>query len=171
MYQDINTARSTRTIAALLLAVLMALVVGSALLFEYVGGYMPCKLCLEQRMPYYIGIPLMLFTALGSRFFLTGKVVKALFALACVLMLYNAYLGVFHAGVEWSWWIGPSDCGAVTLQQSNTGAGVLDALDTVIPPSCDKAALRILGLSMAGWNAIASVILALIALRGATTKI
>ena len=47
---------------------------------------------------------------------------------------------------------------------------MLDSLNTVIPPSCDKAALRILGLSLAGWNAIASLILATIAFRGAVGK-
>ena len=47
---------------------------------------------------------------------------------------------------------------------------MLDAIDAIMPPSCDKAALRILGLSLAGWNAIASLVLAVVALRGAFSK-
>ena len=50
------------------------------------------------------------------------------------------------------------------------GNGVLDALNTVIPPSCDEAALRILGLSLAGWNAIAALVLGAIAYWGALSK-
>ena len=56
---------------------------------------------------------------------------------------------------------GPADTG---------GKGVLDAIDAFVPPSCDTAALRVLGLSFAGWNAVASVILAVIALRGAFAR-
>jgi disulfide bond formation protein DsbB len=85
-------------------------------------------------------------------------------------MVYGLYLGVFHSGVEWGWWAGPADCGAVAVPADTGGAGVLDAIDTVIPPSCDKAALRVLGLSFAGWNAVASLVLAVIALRGALGK-
>lgn len=48
---------------ALILAVTMAITVGVALGFQHIGGYIPCKLCLEQRWPYYIGAPLMAFTA------------------------------------------------------------------------------------------------------------
>ena len=50
------------------------------------------------------------------------------------------------------------------------GKGVLDAIDTFVPPSCDKAALRVLGLSFAGWNAVASLILGAVAFRGAFAK-
>jgi disulfide bond formation protein DsbB len=34
-----------------------------------------------------------------------------------------------------------------------------------VPPSCTDAALRVLGLSFAGWNALVSVILAIFALN------
>jgi disulfide bond formation protein DsbB len=47
---------------------------------------------------------------------------------------------------------------------------VLDQIDQVVPPSCDKASLRVLGLSFAGWNAVASLVLMLVALRGAAKQ-
>ena len=53
---------------------------------------------------------------------------------------------------------------------SGGSGGVLDQIDKVMPPSCDKAALRILGLSLAGWNAVASLVLALVAFRGARAR-
>ena len=49
--------------AALFLAVAMAATVATALGFQHIGGYIPCKLCLEQRWPYYVGAPLMAVAA------------------------------------------------------------------------------------------------------------
>ncbi len=157
--------RQTQT--AFVLAIAMAAVVGSALLFEHVGGYIPCKLCLEQRLPYYVGAPVMLAAGLASAMNLPGIVVRGLILIGALLMTWGLYMGVYHSGVEWAWWAGPTDCGAVSGGTNTGGNGVLDALNTVIPPSCDEAALRILGLSLAGWNAIASLGLGAVAYWGA----
>jgi len=161
---------SVQTVTAIMLLVAMAAVVGTALGFEHLGGYIPCKLCLEQRTPYYVGIPLMAVAALSSGLNWPAAVTRGLLLIGGLLMAYGLYLGVFHAGVEWGWWPGPTDCGAVSTPVDTGGGGILDALNTAMPPSCEKAALRILGLSMAGWNAIASLILAIIAFRGAVGK-
>ena len=55
-----------QTNVAIFLALAMAATVGTALGFEHIGGYIPCKLCLGQRMPYYIGVPVMLLAALSA---------------------------------------------------------------------------------------------------------
>jgi disulfide bond formation protein DsbB len=158
-------AGTRQTRAAAFLAIAMAGVVGSALLFQHVGGYIPCKLCLEQRMPYYAGVPVMVLAALSSRFGLPGIVTRGLILVGALLMTWGLGMGVYHSGVEWGWWAGPSDCGAVA--GAPAGGSLLDSLNTAIPPSCDEAALRILGLSLAGWNAIASLVLAAVAWRAA----
>jgi disulfide bond formation protein DsbB len=155
-------------LTAALLAIGMAGVVGSALLFEHVGGYIPCKLCLEQRLPYYISVPVMLAAVLASNFRLPGVITRGLILVGALLMTWGLWMGVYHSGVEWGWWAGPTDCGAVA--GAPAGGSLLDSLNTVIPPSCDDAALRILGLSLAGWNAIASLVLAAIGFRGAFAK-
>ena len=49
-----------QALTAFFLAVAMAATVGGALGFQHIGGYIPCKLCYEQRIPYYVGAPLML---------------------------------------------------------------------------------------------------------------
>jgi disulfide bond formation protein DsbB len=154
---------------AIFLALAMTAVVGTALGFEHIGGYIPCKLCLAQRIPYYVGIPLMALAALSSAMNWPAAVTRGLLLLGGLLMVYSLYLGVQHAGVEWGFWAGPTDCGAVAAPAGG-GKGVLDAIDAFVPPSCDKAALRILGLSFAGWNAVASLILAIVAFRGAFAK-
>lgn len=159
-----------QTNVAIFLALAMAATVGTALGFEHIGGYLPCKLCYEQRIPYYVGVPLMLCAAASAALGGPGWLTRGLLLAGALLMTYGLYLGVFHSGVEWAWWPGPTDCGDVGSAVDTGGKGVLDSLDQFVPPSCDKAALRVLGLSMAGWNAIASLILAAIALRGAFAR-
>lgn len=152
---------------AFFLMLAMAAVVGGALLFQHLGGYLPCKLCLEQRLPYYIGAPLMAVAWIAGAMRAPRAIPRGLLAVGGLLMLYGLYLAVYHAGVEWAFWPGPSDCGAVVPAADTGGNGVLDSLNSVTPPACDHAALRILGLSLAGWNAIASLILAAVALWAA----
>jgi len=159
-----------RMLTAAFLAVAMAATVGTALGFQHIGGYIPCKLCYEQRIPYYVGAPLMLLAAIAGAARMPAWIVRGLLAIGGLLMVYGLCLGVYHSGVEWAWWPGPNDCTNVAGPVDTGGKGILDALDQFVPPSCDKAALRILGLSMAGWNAIASLILAAVAFRGALLR-
>jgi len=161
-----NVQRNT----AIFLTVAMAVVVGSALGFEHIGHYIPCKLCLGQRIPYYIGVPVAAVAAISANLRWPPAVTRLLLLAGAVLMAWSLFLAVRHAGVEWGWWAGPTDCGAVSAPADTGGKGILDAIDTYMPPSCDKAALRILGLSFAGWNAIASLVLMVVALRGAVSK-
>ncbi len=151
--------------AALVIAIVGAGTIAGAWFFELVLKLRPCPLCLEQRVPYYIGIPLALAVAFAAwrgapRTLVTG----GLIALAA-LMLWGGYLGVFHAGVEWKFWPGPAECsGAATL---GPAGGLLDRLKDIVVVRCDDAAWRFLGISLAGYNAVISVALALVALAGA----
>ncbi|TCD13695.1 disulfide bond formation protein B [Oricola cellulosilytica] len=147
--------------AALFLAVAMTAVVGTALGFEHIGGFIPCKLCLEQREPYYAAIPVALIAAAAAAFRWPAIIARLALGVVGLAMTYGFYLAVFHSGVEWGWWPGPTDCGAAATSGLVTEAeGLLGALDTVTPPSCDEAAGRFLGLSFAGWNVLASAVIA-----------
>ncbi len=157
----------TQTYSAALLALGMAATVGTALGFQHLGGYIPCKLCLEQRTPYYVGIPLMALGFLAARMKAPAIVTRGLLAAGGLLMLYGMGLGVYHSGVEWGWWEGPADCAVGAPTSSYEGGNLLDQLNAVIPPSCTQAAGRFLGLSFAGWNVLASALWAAIALRAA----
>ncbi|MEW5422402.1 disulfide bond formation protein B [Amorphus sp. 3PC139-8] len=133
--------------------------------FELIGGYVPCPLCLKQRIPYYVGIPL---AALALWVAAVGRVTTGrllLFAFALV-MAYGCYLGVYQAGAEWGFWTGPTDCAPADTMIRNAGS-LLDTLKTTQIASCTDPALRILSLSFAGWNAVVSFVLALVSLLGA----
>jgi disulfide bond formation protein DsbB len=145
----------------------MAATVGGALAFEHIGGYIPCALCLMQRTPYYWGIPIGILAVVTSVLKLPVWLTRSLLVIVGILMLVGAGLGVYHAGVEWHFWEGPATCATSASGVSTNVGDLLGDLDSKHGPSCTDAALRVLGLSFAGWNVIASLILAAIALRGA----
>lgn len=148
--------------AALLIAAVSIL---TALGFQHLGGLQPCELCLEQRYAYYAGVPL-LFAALVALAAGVPRWAAALFVVVALVFLANAVLGVYHAGVEWHFWPGPAACSG--SQQLTTNAGsLLDALKTTNVVRCDQASWRMFGLSFAGWNVIASLLLVFLGLRAA----
>lgn len=150
---------------AIALAIVMALVVGSALGFEHIGGYIPCALCLAQRTPYYIGVPLMVLAAINSALGGPAFVTRGLLLIGGLLMIYGGALGVYHSGVEWHFWPGPATCATAAQGVTTDASDLLGEINSIKPPSCDAAALRVFGLSFAGWNVLASVALAWYALR------
>lgn len=167
-----NPVGIMQTLGALFVVFAMALVVGTALGFEHIGGYIPCKLCLAQREPYYAAIPVALFSLISIWLKWPGYVARISLLIVGLFMSYGVYLGVYHAGVEWAWWPGPLDCGAASTSGITTDASdLLGAIDAQTPPSCDEAAGRFLGLSFAGWNVIASVGLAAVAFQIAISNV
>jgi disulfide bond formation protein DsbB len=126
-----------------------------ALAFEHVGGLAPCPLCLEQRYAYYAGIPVLLAALVLIRDM--PRIAALLFVLVALAFLANAGLGVYHAGAEWKFWPGPDTCGTAQELPKSAGDLLADAEKTVVI-RCDEAAIRIFGLSLAGWNVLASLL-------------
>jgi disulfide bond formation protein DsbB len=134
-------------------------VVGSALLSQYVGGLQPCELCLTERYAYYGAIPLMLAAlALGPR----SPAVAWLVGLAGLFFLANTVLALYHVGVEQHWIEGPTACTG-----GGGAANSLEALRAQImaaqPVRCDEIQFSLFGISMAGWDAVASLLIAVFA--------
>jgi disulfide bond formation protein DsbB len=134
--------------------------------FQYVLGLPPCPLCIEQRIPYYLAIPVAALVALAAaRGAPRGLVGTGLIVLA-LIMLVSAAFGGYHAGIEWKFWVGPQDCSGPLMPLGNAG-DLLRQLGETRPVRCDEAAWRFLGISLAGWNAVISLGLAGIAVWGA----
>jgi disulfide bond formation protein DsbB len=142
---------------ALALLVVSAATILAALGFQYIGRYQPCALCLMQRTPYYVGVPIAALAVLAGFRRAARVVLIVLFVAFAAVMTYGAGLGVYHAGVEWGIWMGPATC-APTGGVSDVG-DMLDQLEHDIAPSCTEATWRFLGLSFAGWNAVISILL------------
>lgn len=129
-----------------------------AWVFEHGLGYLPCKLCLMQRWPYYIGLPVGLAAVLaGAGTSLTRRGLVWLFAL---IFLIGAGIAAYHAGVEWKFWAGPTDCGGRIADTPGSVLDLRNSIRTTRIIRCDEAALRILGLSFAGWNVVVSLAIA-----------
>ncbi len=131
----------------------------TALAFEYLGGYKPCPLCLEQRYAYYAGIPI-LFLALVLLSAGQGRLAAVLFIVVGLGFLANAGLSTYHAGVEWKLWAGPETCSGALEPLGAAKGGILKRLETERFIRCDEASWRLAGLSFAGWNAVLSLMLA-----------
>lgn len=137
----------------------------AALGFEHVGGYAPCPLCLQQRYAYYAAIPL-LFAALVLVSAEYPRFAAMLFAAVALGFLANAGLGIYHAGAEWKFWPGPEGCASVSGPPASVG-GLLEGLEAESGARCDEPQFRFAGLSFAGWNVLASIVLAFGAFRAA----
>ena len=148
---------SVRTAPALVLAASIA-TLGAAFAFQYLGGLDPCVLCLYQRYPYGVtgalGLAGVAHAAAGR-----PRAVPWLLGLCAVTFLAGAGIAGFHVGVEQHWWVGTASC---------TGAGgearTLEELREQILAApvvrCDKVAWSLFGVSMAGYNFLASLALA-----------
>ena len=145
---------------------LCALVISAAMLaiahaFETFGGLAPCTLCLRQREVYWVA------AALSAAFMVIVRLPggprwrEATCWILALVFLAGAGVAIYHAGAEWKFWPGPTTC-------SGSGAGAVSASALsdlmngakIRPPACDQAAWVFGGLSMAGWNAVASLVFA-----------
>jgi disulfide bond formation protein DsbB len=126
--------------------------------FEIIGHLPPCELCLHQREGYWAALLVGLGGYALARW--KPKVGRGLLVLLAAVLALETVLAAYHAGVEWKWWPGPASCtgvhsGAITAAQMS----FLLSGPKVHVVQCDQAAWRLLGLSMAGWNALCALAL------------
>ena len=133
---------------------------------QYVMLLAPCPLCLEQRMAFYVCIPLAALLWLGASFGASKKVLFLGLLVIVGFMLWNTGLSTYHAGVEWKWWPGPNDCSG-PIDKIGSVTSMLNQLQRISLVRCDEAAIRILGISLSGYDALVSLFLALVAAWGA----
>lgn len=138
-------------------------ILAGAYAFEYLGGLKPCPLCLEQRVPWFVLIGLGGAIAGAEAARAPKLMLIALYAVAALVALWSAYLGLFHAGVEYKWWPGPASC---TGSGVPTGGGVLGPLSASDIVFCDRVPWALFGISMAGFNFLFSLVVAALAAWG-----
>jgi disulfide bond formation protein DsbB len=152
-------------IAAVLITATAAATLAGAWFFQLVLDIRPCPLCLEQRYAYYLAIPLGVLTALAAGRDAPRNALLAGLAVLGVAALGNAVLGTYHAGVEWGFWQGPTDCTGPIGNLGSAGS-LFERLDSVKVIRCDEVQWRFLGLSLAGYNVLISLAMAAIAAWG-----
>jgi disulfide bond formation protein DsbB len=135
--------------ACLLLALASVLILLAALGLQYLGGLAPCHLCVLQRWPY---VALIALGLIGWRW-----QPRPLLALSALVLLIGAGLAGYHVAVEEGWVALPESCvaggSAQTIEQ-------LKQMLATAPPACDQVRFSLFGLTLAGWNFLASLVLA-----------
>jgi disulfide bond formation protein DsbB len=139
----------------------LALAVSAALLatahgFERFGGFAPCHLCLQQREVYWGAMGVCAVGLAARRF---ERLAPWILAVLALVFLAGAAIAIQQAGAEWKFWSAPQGCSGARAATAADLARLLSN-QPMATPRCDEAAWRMFGLSMAGWNALASLGLA-----------
>lgn len=164
--RDVAGQARTAILISMAIQLTAAATILAALFFEHVVGLTPCPLCLVQRHPYYVLLALgPILAALTIRKApAAGR--RASFLSVILIMGLSAFLGSYHAGSEWGFWPGPTTCAAPTALPTNP-ADLLRQVQTSKPiADCTVAAWRFAGISLAGWNALISTCIMLLAICG-----
>jgi disulfide bond formation protein DsbB len=148
--------------AALAITAVAAATLAGAWFFQLVLDIRPCPLCLEQRYAYYLAVPLGALVALAAARDAPRVVLLGGLAILAAAALGNAGLGTYHAGVEWKFWQGPTECTGEIGGLGSVG-NLLERLATVKVIRCDEVQWRFLGLSLAGYNVLISLLMAALA--------
>ncbi|MDR7102216.1 disulfide bond formation protein B [Croceicoccus sp. BE223] len=141
---------------------LVALIVPAALLagayfFEYGMGLYPCEMCWWQRYAHFAAlVPAVLAFVVPL-----GPLRIGLVRLAALGILVSGLIGGFHAGVEYGWWEGFTQCTGLTIAE---GQSALDAIMGAPTVRCDEVQWSLFGISMAGWNFLISTAAAIVIL-------
>ena len=144
----------TRTTLILAAAGGSAALMLGALAFQYIGGLYPCQMCIWQRYPHVAAI------ALGAVALLLPGAARPIAALGLLAALTTSGIGFFHAGVEQGWWEGVTACAGGSNASALSTDDLLAQIMEAPLVRCDEIAWSLFGISMAGWNAILSLVLA-----------
>ncbi|WGM39014.1 disulfide bond formation protein B [Caulobacter sp. NIBR1757] len=144
---------------ALLSALLMLAIAHG---FEAFLGLMPCTLCLKAREVYWVAAAVAVVAIVVRRTPWARRTAPWFDLALGLIFLFGAGLAFYHSGVEWKWWPGPTTCSGGGGGAGSSAAGVSDLLagGHAKAPRCDEVLWSFLGLSMAGWNIVVSLKLA-----------
>ncbi len=128
----------------------------SAFYLEYFHGALPCDLCITQR--WFHGA-IITYNLIIILFLEKTSVSKILMLLGGgVLWLSSSIVGSYHFGIEMNFWTGPDECSSNIDFSKDT----LTYLLNKSPIKCDEIMFEVFGLSLAGWNALASFVMFLL---------
>ena len=134
--------------------VVSAAVLGSAFVSQYWGGLAPCELCLLQRWPWIAAIVISLIAIIVA----SRSALRWVALLLVMVFAVGSALALYHVGVEKHWFAGPDACTGAA-----TAADTVEALKARIlgqmPVRCDEPAWSLWGISLAGWNLLASLVM------------
>lgn len=148
-------SRLTDRSAAALIFVVSAMVLAVVNIMQHGFDIEPCKLCLLQRYPYWFAVVVSAAVILQP-----GKLSSAGFMVMSIAFAAGAIVGGYHVGIEQHWWDGGGYCTSVDMGEMSE-EDLYALIMATPPPSCDVIAWSLLGISLAGYNVISAVAMAL----------
>lgn len=131
-----------------------AAVLGAVFIAQYWGGLAPCELCLKERWPWALAIVIGFVATMAAN----RPALRWVALLLAAIFAASSGLAFYHVGVEHHWFAGPSACTA-----GGGGADTIAALRAQILRQqvvrCDEPAWALWGVTLAGWNLVASLIM------------
>ncbi|AHD09465.1 disulfide bond formation protein B [Phaeobacter gallaeciensis] len=121
--------------------------------FQYLGEMAPCKLCIWQRYPHGAAI------VIGVLALMVPMVILPY--LGALAALATASIGAYHTGVERGWWEGPNSCTSGPIGNLSS-EDLMQQIMSAPLVRCDDVPWELFSLSMASWNAVASLFLAVL---------
>ena len=135
-----------------------SLVLVSAFIIEHQLGHEPCKLCLYERIPYFLSMLLII------KMFFIKKYEKVTLLILFVVFMSSAALAFYHFGIEQGFFSESLACTTGDLLKTLSKEELLEQLKQN-GISCKDVSFRMLGLSLAAINTIFSLVLGVIFLR------
>ena len=150
--------KQSNNISLIIIFAVISLAIISALMIQYWLGHEPCKLCLYQRIPYFLAILLII------KIFFFKKYEKITLLILFLLFVGSAALAFYHLGIEQGFFNESLACTTPDLSKTISKEQLLEQLKQN-SISCKDVNFKILGISLAAINIIFSLILSVIFIR------
>ena len=140
-----------------ILFILSILILGSALIIEYIFGYQPCNLCKIERIPYLLSIIILI-----TNYLFKGN--QTFYAVLLILIfLFSIIISFYHLGIEQGFINESTVCKTKSFNLL-TKEDILNSLKE-LNISCKNVALKILGLSLTTYNMLISILMLLLSIK------
>ena len=150
--------KQTNNIFFIVILVIISLTIISALIIQYWLGHEPCKLCLYERIPYFISMLLII------KILFIKKYEKITLLILFLVFMSSTALAFYHFGIEQGFFIESLACTTEDLSKTLSKEELLQQLK-LNSISCKNVSFRILGMSLAAINTIFSLILSVMFIR------
>ena len=141
-----------------IILIFISFVLVSAFVIEYGFNHQPCKLCLYERIPYFLSILLI------AKIFLIRGYEKVTLLILSLIFIISSALAFYHFGIEQGFFSESLACTTDDLSKTLSKEELLEQLKQN-SISCKDVSFRILGLSLAAINTIFSLVLSVIFMR------
>jgi len=150
--------KQTNNIFLIVILAIISFTIISALIIQYWLGHEPCKLCLYERIPYFLSMLLIV------KIIFIKKYEKITLLILCLVFMSSTVLAFYHFGIEQGFFSESLACTSEDLSKTLSKEELLEQLKRN-SISCKNVSFRVLGLSLAGINTIFSLTLSVIFIR------